>query len=86
VEDLALCELLNGDVASSVEVNFGNKSLVSCAYCIYLALIDLEFVLYRSTYSSCYACKDHMQKSTSIIVQLLIQSDSAVSSLILNFI
>jgi hypothetical protein len=47
VEDSALCELLKGDVASLVEVNFGNKSLVSCAYCIYLVFIDLEvcFVL-----------------------------------------
>jgi hypothetical protein len=43
VEDLAPCELLNGDVASLVEVNFGNKSLVSCGYCIYLVPIDLEF-------------------------------------------
>jgi hypothetical protein len=60
VEDLALCELLNGDVAFLVEAKFGNKSLVSCAYCIYLVLIDLEFVLYRSTYSSCCACKDHL--------------------------
>jgi hypothetical protein len=45
VEDPALCELFNEDVASLVEVNFGNKSLVSCAYCIYLVFIDLEFVL-----------------------------------------
>jgi hypothetical protein len=44
VEDLALYEILNGDVASLVGVNFGNKSLVSCAYCIYLVLVDLEFV------------------------------------------
>jgi hypothetical protein len=29
VQDSALCELLNGDVASLVGVNFGNKSLVS---------------------------------------------------------
>jgi hypothetical protein len=86
VEDPALWELLNGDVASLVKVNFGNKSVVSCDYCIYLVLIDLEFVLYRSTYSSCYACKDHLQKSPSIIVQLLIQPGSAVSSLILNFV
>jgi hypothetical protein len=41
VEDPALCELLNGDVASSVEVNFGNNSLVSCDYCIYLVTSDL---------------------------------------------
>jgi hypothetical protein len=86
VEDLALCELLNGDVASLVEVNFGNKSLVSCGYCIYLVLIDVEFVLCRSTYSSCCACKDYLQKSPSIIVQLLIQLGSVVSSLILNFV
>jgi hypothetical protein len=45
VEDPAFYELLNGDVASLVGVNFGNKYLVSCAYCIYLVLIDLEFVL-----------------------------------------
>jgi hypothetical protein len=50
VEDPALCEFLNGDVASLVGVNFGNKSLVSYAYCIYLVLIDLKFVLYQSTY------------------------------------
>jgi hypothetical protein len=86
VEDPALCELLNGDVASLLEVNFGNKSLVSCGYCIYLVPIDLEFVLCRSMYSSCCACKDHLQKSPSIIVQLLIQSGSAVSSLILNLV
>jgi hypothetical protein len=45
VETPALCEILNGDVASLVEVNFRNKSLVSCGYCIYLVPIDLEFVL-----------------------------------------
>jgi hypothetical protein len=67
VEDLALCELLNGDVAFLVGVNFGNRSLVSHAYCIYLVLVDLEFVLCRSTYSSCCACKGHLQKSPSII-------------------
>jgi hypothetical protein len=86
VEDPALCELLNGDVASLVQVNFENKSLVSCGYCIYLVPIDLEFILCPSTYSSCCACKDHLQKSPSIIVQLLIQSGSAVSSLVLNFV
>jgi hypothetical protein len=76
VEDPTLCELLNGDVAFLVGVNFGNKSLVLCAYCIYLVLINLEFILYRSTHSSCYACKDHLQKSPNIIAQLLIQPDS----------
>jgi hypothetical protein len=86
VEDPALCELLNGHVASLVGVNFMNKSLVSCAYCMYLVLVDLEFVLCRSTYSSCCACKVHLQKSPSIIVQPLIQPGSAVSSLFLNFI
>jgi hypothetical protein len=45
VEYPALCELLNGDVAPLVGVNFGNKSLVSCAYCIYLVHVDLEFIL-----------------------------------------
>jgi hypothetical protein len=86
VEDPALCKFLNGDVASLVEVNFGNKSLVCCGYCIYLVFVDLEFILYRSTYSSCCACKVHLQKSRSITVQFLIQSGSAVSSLILNFV
>jgi hypothetical protein len=61
VEDPALYELLNGDVASLVEVNFRNKSLVSCGYCIYLVPINLEFVFCRSTYSSCCAYKDHLQ-------------------------
>jgi hypothetical protein len=45
VKDPSLYELLNGDVASLLEVNFWNKSLVCCAYCIYLVLVDLEFVL-----------------------------------------
>jgi hypothetical protein len=86
MEDPALCELLNGDVACLVGVNFENKSLVSCAYYFHLVLVDLEFVLCRSTYSSCCACKNHLQKSSSTIAQLLIQSGSAVSSLILNFV
>jgi hypothetical protein len=43
VEDPAICELLNRDVDSLVEVNFGNKSLVSYAYCFYLVPVDLEF-------------------------------------------
>jgi hypothetical protein len=86
VDDPVLYELLNGDLASLVEVNFGNKSLVSCAYCIYLVLVDLEFILCRSMYSNCCACKDHLQKSPSIIVQLWIQPGSVVSSLFLNFI
>jgi hypothetical protein len=60
VEDPALYELLNGDVTFLVEVNFGNKSLVSCSYCIYLVLVDLEFVLCLSAYSSCCDCKDHL--------------------------
>jgi hypothetical protein len=67
VEDPALCELLDGDVAFLMGVNFVKKS---CAYCIYLVLVHLEFVLCRSTYSSCCACKDHLQKSSSIIAQL----------------
>jgi hypothetical protein len=86
VEDPALCELLNEDVASLVGVNFRNKSFVSCAYCIYLVLVDLEFVLCRSTYSSCCACKDHLQKFPSISAHLLIQPGSVVLSLILNFV
>jgi hypothetical protein len=44
VEDPALCELLNGEVASLVEVNFGNKSLLSYAYYIYLVLVDIEVI------------------------------------------
>jgi hypothetical protein len=55
VEDPALCDLLNGDVAFLVGVKFENKSLVSCTYCIYLVLVDLEFVLCQSTYLSCCA-------------------------------
>jgi hypothetical protein len=45
VEDSALCELLNTDVASLVEVNFENKSLESYSYCIYLVLVDQKFIL-----------------------------------------
>jgi hypothetical protein len=42
VKGLALCEFLNGDVAFLVGGNLGNKSLISCTYCIYLVLVDLE--------------------------------------------
>jgi hypothetical protein len=45
VEDPALCKLLNGDVAFLVGVNFGKKSLVSCAYGFHLVLVDIEFIL-----------------------------------------
>jgi hypothetical protein len=31
-----LCRYLNGDIASVVEVNFDNKSLILCAYCVHL--------------------------------------------------
>ena len=50
MDNLALCELLNGDIASLVEVNFGNKSLVTRSYCSYLVLVDFELVLSRSTF------------------------------------
>jgi hypothetical protein len=33
-EEPTLCDLLNGDVASFVEVNFSKHILVYCAYCI----------------------------------------------------
>jgi hypothetical protein len=59
-----------------------NKSLMSCAYCIYLVLVNLEFVLCQSTYSSYCA---HLQKVPSITAQPLIQSGSEISSLLLNF-
>jgi hypothetical protein len=68
------------------KVQLRKKSIVSGAYCIYLALIDLDFVLCRSTYSSCCDCKVHLQKSPSIIAQPLIQLGSLVSSLFLNFV
>jgi hypothetical protein len=87
VDNLAFCELLNGDLASLVEVNFGNKSqLVSYAYYFYLVLVDLGFILSRSTFSCCCACKDHLQECLSIIAKLLIQPGSSVSSLFLNFV
>jgi hypothetical protein len=57
VEDPALCKLLNGDIAFLVGVNFGNKSLVSYIYCFHLLLVDIEFVLCRSMYSSCSLTK-----------------------------
>jgi hypothetical protein len=69
VENSTLCELLNGVngyIASLVGVNLGNNSLVHCAYCFYLVLVDLEFVLSRSTFSSCCGCIEHLQRSPSI--------------------
>ena len=86
MENPALCELLNGDVASFVGVNFGNKSCVSCSLCSYLVFVDLDLVLSRSTLTSCCACKDHLEKVPSTPTQLLIQLLSSVSSLFLNLV
>jgi hypothetical protein len=85
VEDPTLCELLNGDIASLVGVNFGNKSLISCAYSIHLVLLDLGlcFVL---IYVLELLCLDHLQKFRSTIAQFLIQLGSTVLSLIFNFV
>jgi hypothetical protein len=68
VKDPPPCELFNRDVASLMGANFGNKSPVFYVYCIYLALVNLEFVLCRSTYSSCCTCKIHCR---SLLVSLL---------------
>jgi len=74
VDNPALCEHLNGDVASCVQVNFGNKSLVSCSYCSYLVLVDFESVLSRSTLVECFVVQDHLQVTLGHIGKLLIQT------------
>ena len=61
MDNPALCEPLNGDVASLVEVNFGLNSCVSSSYCSYLVLVDLELVLSRSILSCCSSCKVNLQ-------------------------
>ena len=72
MDNPALCEHLNGDVASCVEVNFGNKSLVSCSYCSYLVLVDFEIVLSRSTLVLRFVVLVHLQGTLGHLDDLLI--------------
>ena len=72
MDNPALCEHLNGDVASCVEVNFGNKSLVSCSYCSYLVLVDFESVLSRSTLVLRFVVLVHLQGTLGHLGDLLI--------------
>jgi hypothetical protein len=54
------------------------KSLISCAYYIYLVLVDLELVLCRPTFSCCCACKDHDEDITCSDTTILANFDSKV--------
>ena len=72
MDNPALCEHLNGDVASCVQVNFGNKSLVSCSYCSYLVLVDFEIVLSRSTLVLRFVVLVHLQGTLGHLDDLLI--------------
>ena len=60
MDNSTLHELLNGDVASFVRVNFGNKSCVSCFYCSYLVLVDFELLLARSIFVGYSVVGDHL--------------------------
>ena len=55
-------------------VNFGNKSCVTCSSCSYLVLVDLEFVLARSTFVDVYVVGDHLQVTLGYIGELLIHT------------
>ena len=72
MDNRALCEHLNGDIASCVQVNFGNKSLVSCSYCSYLVLVDFESVLSRSTLVLHFVVLVHLQGTLGHLDDLLI--------------
>ena len=85
MDNLALCELLSEDVASLVGVNFGSKSYVSCSYCSYFVLVDLDLVLFRSTFSCCCACVDHLQVAPRHKAELLIQIGFCISASNLYF-
>ena len=74
----ALCELLNGDVASLVGVNFGNKSCVSRFISLILVLVDLELNLTRSILLSCSSSRDHLQVALLHLGELLIQIGSLI--------
>ena len=82
----ALYELFNRDIASLVRVNFGNKYCVSCPGCIYLVVVDIELVLSRPMFSCCFSVQDHLQVPLEFSAELLIQTCSANSSSILNFV
>ena len=53
VDNPALCELLNKDVASLEGWNFRNKSCVTYSSCSYHVLVDLVIVLSRSMFVCC---------------------------------
>ena len=78
--NLALCELINEDIASLVEVNFGINLVSTCFYCFHIVLVDFDLVLSRSTLSSCFCARDHLQGTLGLIGELLIQTDFLVSS------
>ena len=67
-------------------VNFGNKSCVTCSSCSYLVLVDLEFVLARSTFVCCSVAQVHLQVTLGHIEKLLIQTLFSGSSEILYFV
>ena len=50
MDNPALCELVNRDIAYFVGVNFRNKFSVTCSYCSYLVLVDFELLLARSIF------------------------------------
>ena len=86
MDNLALCELLNGDVASLVGVNFGNKSCVSRFISFILVLVDLELNLTRSTLLGCSSTQDHLQVAPFRTGDPLIQIVFAISYLVLKFV
>ena len=70
--------LLNGDVASLVGVNFGNKSCVSRFISFILVLVDLELNFTRSILLSCSSSRDHLQVALLHLGELLIQTGSLI--------
>ena len=74
MDNPALCELLNGNIASFVGVNIENKSCVSCSYCSYLVLVDFELLLAQSIFVGYSVVGDHLQVTLGPIGELLIQT------------
>jgi len=84
VDNPALCELLNGDIASLVEVNFRINLVSTCSYCFHIVLVDFKLVLSRSTFLCYFVLQDLLQGTPRHKSELLIQTGSLISSQILN--
>ena len=78
MDNPALCELLNGDIASLVEVNFRINLESTCSYCFHIVLVDFKLVLSRSTFLCYFVLQDLLQGTPRHKSELLIQTGSLI--------